>query len=653
MREAGVDLVTVGVFSWALLEPEPGRFDFDWLDRGRSTCCTRAGSRVDLATATASPPPWLSRAHPEMLPVAPTGTGCGPAAGRPGARARRSSASARCALVDAARQALRRPPGAGACGTCRNELGCHNAHCYCDVSARPPSATGCASRYGDLDGAQRGVGHRVLEPALRRLGGDPAAAHGTDARPTRPSSSTSAGSPPTTLLELLRRRARPAAPAHPRHPGHHELHGDAATFADMDYWSLGAGAGRRRPTTTTSTARDPDHAGRAVAFSADLHPRPRRRAAVVADGALDQRRQLAAAQPRQGARAAAAQQPRPRRPRRGRASCFFQWRAVARRRREVPLGAAPARRHRHQGLARGGASSARSWAALGRGRRHHASQAEVAIVFDWRRRWAAEPDAHPTATWSLPRPAARDCTARSGTPASPSTSSRPDADLSGYRLVVVPTLYLVDRRRGRAHRAATSTAAARVLVTYFSGIVDERRPRPARRLPGRVPRPARRARRGVLPAARRASTVHARRRRRPATGLDRAAAPRRRRGGRDATPTARWPACPAVTRNDVGAGTAWYVGDAARRRRRWRGLLAPGRAHEAGVEPVADVPAGRRGRAPAPATGDRTCSCSTTPAEPVDGRRARASTCVHRRGASPGELDRAPPAASPSSERGG
>ena len=28
MREAGVDLVTVGVFSWALLEPSPGAYDF-------------------------------------------------------------------------------------------------------------------------------------------------------------------------------------------------------------------------------------------------------------------------------------------------------------------------------------------------------------------------------------------------------------------------------------------------------------------------------------------------------------------------------------------------------------------------------------------------------------------------------------------------
>ena len=33
MREAGVNFVTVGVFSWALLEIDDGVFDFAWLDR--------------------------------------------------------------------------------------------------------------------------------------------------------------------------------------------------------------------------------------------------------------------------------------------------------------------------------------------------------------------------------------------------------------------------------------------------------------------------------------------------------------------------------------------------------------------------------------------------------------------------------------------
>jgi beta-galactosidase len=68
MREAGVNFVSVGIFSWGLLEPRPGRFDLGWLDRVMDRMHA-AGVRVDLATATASPPTWMSRLHPETLPV--------------------------------------------------------------------------------------------------------------------------------------------------------------------------------------------------------------------------------------------------------------------------------------------------------------------------------------------------------------------------------------------------------------------------------------------------------------------------------------------------------------------------------------------------------------------------------------------------------
>ncbi|GAA1696320.1 hypothetical protein GCM10009733_109710 [Nonomuraea maheshkhaliensis] len=68
MRAAGVNLVTIGVFSWARLEPEPGRHDFGWLDRVLDLMAAN-GIAVDLATPTASPPPWLGHRWPETLPV--------------------------------------------------------------------------------------------------------------------------------------------------------------------------------------------------------------------------------------------------------------------------------------------------------------------------------------------------------------------------------------------------------------------------------------------------------------------------------------------------------------------------------------------------------------------------------------------------------
>src|ERR1041384_985277 len=73
MRRAGVNLVSVGIFSWALIETSDGKYEFDWIDRVLDLL-HEGGIRVDLATATASPPPWFSRAHPESLPVTQDGT---------------------------------------------------------------------------------------------------------------------------------------------------------------------------------------------------------------------------------------------------------------------------------------------------------------------------------------------------------------------------------------------------------------------------------------------------------------------------------------------------------------------------------------------------------------------------------------------------
>src|SRR5512147_825551 len=73
MRAAGVNLVSLGIFSWAKLEPRPGEYDFGWLDRLMDLLYEH-GVSVDLATPTAAPPAWLVRSHPEILPVTADGT---------------------------------------------------------------------------------------------------------------------------------------------------------------------------------------------------------------------------------------------------------------------------------------------------------------------------------------------------------------------------------------------------------------------------------------------------------------------------------------------------------------------------------------------------------------------------------------------------
>lgn len=81
MQEAGVNFLSVGIFSWALLEPAEGRYDFGWLD-GVMDNLAGIGVKVALATATAAPPAWLVRKHPEILPVTADGTVLGPGSRR-------------------------------------------------------------------------------------------------------------------------------------------------------------------------------------------------------------------------------------------------------------------------------------------------------------------------------------------------------------------------------------------------------------------------------------------------------------------------------------------------------------------------------------------------------------------------------------------
>jgi beta-galactosidase len=72
MQEAGVNLVSLGIFSWTKMEPKPGVFDFAWLDQLMDLLHAH-GVSVNLATPTASPPAWMVKLHPEILPVTADG----------------------------------------------------------------------------------------------------------------------------------------------------------------------------------------------------------------------------------------------------------------------------------------------------------------------------------------------------------------------------------------------------------------------------------------------------------------------------------------------------------------------------------------------------------------------------------------------------
>ncbi|MEU6915239.1 beta-galactosidase [Streptomyces olindensis] len=133
MREAGVNLVSVGIFSWALLEPSEGRFDFSRMDRILDLLHEN-GIAADLATPTAAPPAWFFRAHPEALPVDESGRTLSYGSRQTFCP---SSPAYRTAALRITRALAERYAGhpALAMWHVHNEYGCHNAACYCDTSA--------------------------------------------------------------------------------------------------------------------------------------------------------------------------------------------------------------------------------------------------------------------------------------------------------------------------------------------------------------------------------------------------------------------------------------------------------------------------------------------------------------------------------------
>ena len=68
MHAAGVNIVRLGEFSWGLCEKEDGKFNFDWLRRVMDLLGDH-GIQVVLGTPTAAPPIWLTKKHPEILPI--------------------------------------------------------------------------------------------------------------------------------------------------------------------------------------------------------------------------------------------------------------------------------------------------------------------------------------------------------------------------------------------------------------------------------------------------------------------------------------------------------------------------------------------------------------------------------------------------------
>jgi beta-galactosidase len=148
MREMGLSRVRIGEFAWSRIEPDPGRFDWGWLDRAIDTLHS-AGLGIILGTPTATPPKWLIDRHPDILPC--------DAHGRPrrfGSRRHYDFSSATyrreaARIVEAVVARYGLHPGVIAWQT-DNEYGCHDT-----VESFSPEAAAAfrrwlAAKYGEV-----------------------------------------------------------------------------------------------------------------------------------------------------------------------------------------------------------------------------------------------------------------------------------------------------------------------------------------------------------------------------------------------------------------------------------------------------------------------------------------------------------------------
>ncbi len=155
MQAAGINLVSLGIFSWAKIEPQPGAREFGWLDRVMDVL-HQHGVRVNLATATASPPPWMAHQDPKSLPVTAEGV-------RISVGARQQYCPSSVTYRKGARRLARdiaehyKDHPALAAWHVNNEYGCHTWECFCEQCAAS-FRVWLQRRYGDIERLNDGWG---------------------------------------------------------------------------------------------------------------------------------------------------------------------------------------------------------------------------------------------------------------------------------------------------------------------------------------------------------------------------------------------------------------------------------------------------------------------------------------------------------------
>ncbi|MBZ9645752.1 beta-galactosidase [Streptomyces sp. PSKA30] len=462
MREAGVSMVSVGIFSWALLEPEPEVYDFGWLDR-LLDLLHENGIRVDLGTPTVVPPVWFYRAHPEALPVTADGTRY--EFGSRGAICH-SNADYRAAAANITTRLAERYGShpALAMWHVHNEYGVPVSACYCD-SCAAHFRRWLVTTYKTVDAVNEAWGtafwgqrytdfEQINPPRLTPTVGNPGQAldykRFADA----------------TIRENFRMERDILHRLSPGVPVTTNFMTALSQCDSIDYWAWGREVDLVTNDHYLITDGRRTHVN--LAMAADL-------TRSVAGGApwlllehstsgVNWQARNPAKAPGQMARNSLAHVARG-----SEGAMFFQWRQSRRGAEKF-----------HSAMLPHGGTDTRVWRevvelgasldTLGpiRGTR---TQADVAVLWDWHSWWAQNLDWRPTED--------HDARERADTFYEVLYDrhltvdfAHPEADLSAYPLVVVPALYLMTEAAGLNLKEYVENGGT-LVVSYFSGIVDE------------------------------------------------------------------------------------------------------------------------------------------------------------------------------------
>ena len=462
MRQAGVNLVSVGIFSWALLEPEEGRYEFGWLDRVLDLLHEN-GIGVDLANASASPPPWFSYRYPDSLPIDADGVRHSYGSRQAFCPSSEAYRRATAALTTAIAERYAKHP-AVVMWHVHNEYGCHNQPCFCDASASA-FRSWLQRRYETLDALNAAWGtafwsqhyyswDEILPP--RRSG--------THVNPTQQLDFARFSS--DELLDCFKAEAA-ILRERSTHPVTTNFMGfNMGLHKPVDYWRWAAEMDLIS-NDHYLIAEDREH-HQELAMTADL-------TRGWADGkpwllmehstsAVNWQPRNIAKEPGELIRNSLQHIARG-----ADGALFFQWRASK----------AGAEKF-HSALVPHAGTETKVWqevcrlgailAAISEVAGSVVDGAQVAIIHDTDARWASELDSHPSLDVSTIAETRRwhDGFFRAGI----TTDLRQSTDdLSGYRVVVVPVQYLLTEA-GAANLRDYVAGGGRLVVTYFSGITD-------------------------------------------------------------------------------------------------------------------------------------------------------------------------------------